>query len=69
MRKISYPRLKPIWFIEGNIGAGKTSLSKQIAEEFERKLILERFKDNPFLPKFYEDASRYAFPLEMFFGR
>lgn len=53
--------------IEGNIGAGKTSLSMQIAEEFEGKLILERFKDNPFLPKFYEDASRYAFPLEMSF--
>ena len=53
--------------IEGNIGAGKTSLSKQIAEEFGGKLILERFKDNPFLPKFYEDASRYAFPLEMSF--
>lgn len=53
--------------IEGNIGAGKTSLSMQIAEEFGGKLILERFKDNPFLPKFYEDASRYAFPLEMSF--
>ncbi len=53
--------------IEGNIGAGKTSLSMQIAEEFGGKLILERFKDNPFLPKFYEDATRYAFPLEMSF--
>lgn len=53
--------------VEGNIGAGKTSLSRQIAEEFSGKLILERFKDNPFLPKFYEDASRYAFPLEMSF--
>lgn len=53
--------------IEGNIGAGKTSLSMQIAEEFGGKLILERFKDNPFLPKFYEDAARYAFPLEMSF--
>lgn len=53
--------------IEGNIGAGKTSLSRQIADEFSGKLILERFKDNPFLPKFYEDATRYAFPLEMSF--
>jgi len=53
--------------VEGNIGAGKTSLSKQIAEEFGGKLILERFKDNAFLPKFYEDATRYAFPLEMSF--
>lgn len=53
--------------IEGNIGAGKTSLSKLIAKDFGGKLILERFKDNPFLPKFYEDAARYAFPLEMSF--
>lgn len=53
--------------IEGNIGAGKTSLSTKIAADFNAKLILERFKDNPFLPKFYEDAARYAFPLEMSF--
>jgi len=53
--------------IEGNIGAGKTSLATKIANDFNAKLILERFKDNPFLPKFYEDASRYAFPLEMSF--
>ncbi|MCZ4319263.1 2-amino-4-hydroxy-6-hydroxymethyldihydropteridine diphosphokinase [Aequorivita viscosa] len=53
--------------IEGNIGAGKTSLATKIASDFNAKLILERFKDNPFLPKFYEDAARYAFPLEMSF--
>lgn len=53
--------------IEGNIGAGKTSLAAKIANDFNAKLILERFKDNPFLPKFYEDAARYAFPLEMSF--
>ena len=53
--------------IEGNIGAGKTSLATKIAHDFNAKLILERFKDNPFLPKFYEDTSRYAFPLEMSF--
>ena len=53
--------------IEGNIGAGKTSLATKIAEDFNAKLILERFKDNPFLPKFYEDQHRYAFPLEMSF--
>ncbi|MBK5212068.1 MAG: 2-amino-4-hydroxy-6-hydroxymethyldihydropteridine diphosphokinase [Flavobacteriaceae bacterium] len=53
--------------IEGNIGAGKTSLAAKIAQDFNAKLILERFKDNPFLPKFYEDPARYAFPLEMSF--
>ena len=53
--------------IEGNIGAGKTSLAQLIAKEFNAKLILERFADNPFLPKFYEDMERYAFPLEMSF--
>lgn len=53
--------------IEGNIGAGKTSLTKLISEDFNAKIVLERFADNPFLPKFYEDNERYAFPLEMSF--
>lgn len=53
--------------IEGNIGAGKTSLATQIAHDFNAKLILERFADNPFLAKFYDDAKRYAFTLEMSF--
>ena len=53
--------------IEGNIGAGKTSLAKMMSDEFNAKTVLERFADNPFLPKFYEDEERYAFPLEMSF--
>ncbi len=53
--------------IEGNIGAGKTTLALKLAEDCNAKLILERFADNPFLPKFYKDQSRYAFPLEMSF--
>jgi len=53
--------------IEGNIGAGKTTLSAKISEDFNAKLVLERFADNPFLPKFYKDQNRYAFPLEMSF--
>jgi 2-amino-4-hydroxy-6-hydroxymethyldihydropteridine diphosphokinase len=53
--------------IEGNIGAGKTTLSNMISNDFNAKIILERFADNPFLPKFYEDNERYAFPLEMSF--
>jgi deoxyguanosine kinase len=53
--------------IEGNIGAGKSTLTKKMAQDFNAKTILERFADNPFLPKFYEDQSRYAFQLEMSF--
>ena len=53
--------------IEGNIGAGKTTLATKIAEDCNAKTVLERFADNPFLPKFYKDQSRYAFPLEMSF--
>jgi deoxyguanosine kinase len=53
--------------IEGNIGAGKTTLATMIAKEHNAKLILERFADNPFLPKFYDDPSRYSFPLELSF--
>lgn len=53
--------------IEGNIGAGKTTLATKISEDFNAKLLLEGFADNPFLPMFYEDQARYAFPLEMSF--
>jgi len=53
--------------IEGNIGAGKTTLATKIAEDCNAKVVLERFADNPFLPKFYKDQLRYAFPLEMSF--
>ena len=53
--------------IEGNIGAGKTTLASKIAEDFNAKTVFERFADNPFLPKFYKDQNRYAFPLEMSF--
>lgn len=53
--------------IEGNIGAGKTTLVHKISEDFNAKRVLEGFADNPFLPKFYKDAARYAFPLEMSF--
>ncbi|QSW90549.1 2-amino-4-hydroxy-6-hydroxymethyldihydropteridine diphosphokinase [Flavobacterium endoglycinae] len=52
---------------EGNIGAGKTTLVHKIAADFNAKTVLERFADNPFLPKFYKDQNRYAFPLEMSF--
>jgi deoxyguanosine kinase len=53
--------------IEGNIGAGKTTLARNIADQFNARLILERFADNPFLPKFYKEPDKYSFPLELSF--
>ena len=53
--------------IEGNIGAGKTTLAHLLSKHFNARLILEQFADNPFLPKFYEQPQQYAFPLELFF--
>jgi deoxyadenosine/deoxycytidine kinase len=53
--------------IEGNIGAGKTTLSHLLAKHYNARLVLEQFADNPFLPKFYENPQQYAFPLELFF--
>ena len=53
--------------IEGNIGAGKSTLSQMIAKDYNAKLVLEQFADNPFLPKFYKDKERYSFPLELSF--
>jgi len=53
--------------IEGNIGAGKTTLAHLLSKHFNGRLILEEFADNPFLPKFYENQQQYAFPLELFF--
>lgn len=53
--------------IEGNIGAGKTTLATMLAEKVGARLFLEQFADNPFLPKFYGDQERYSFPLELSF--
>ena len=53
--------------IEGNIGAGKTTLAKKIASDFDARLILEQFAENPFLPKFYAEPEKHAFPLELSF--
>lgn len=53
--------------IEGNIGAGKTTLAHLLQKHYNARLILEEFADNPFLPKFYENPQQYAFPLELFF--
>jgi deoxyadenosine/deoxycytidine kinase len=53
--------------IEGNIGAGKTTLAHLLSKHFNARLVLEAFADNPFLPKFYENPKQFAFPLELFF--
>lgn len=53
--------------IEGNIGAGKTTLAQLLSRHFKSRLILEEFAENPFLPKFYENPGQYAFPVELFF--
>lgn len=53
--------------IEGNIGSGKTTLATMLANDVDARLVLEQFADNPFLPKFYSDPEKYAFPLELFF--
>ena len=66
LRNIALEQFNYVAF-EGNIGAGKTTLATKIAEDFNAKTVLERFADNPFLPKFYKDQNRYAFPLEMSF--
>lgn len=66
LKDIKFPGINYI-AVEGNIGAGKTSLAGRMAEDFNAKIILERFADNPFLPKFYKEPIRYAFPLEMSF--
>ena len=59
--------LPPYVVVEGNIGAGKTTLARMLAERFNHRLVLEEFADNPFLPLFYRDPERYAFPVELFF--
>jgi deoxyadenosine/deoxycytidine kinase len=53
--------------VEGNIGAGKTTLSHLLAKHYNARLVLEEFADNPFLAKFYEQPKQYAFPVELFF--
>jgi len=52
--------------IEGNIGSGKTTLSKMLSRDNNARLLLEAFAENPFLPKFYREPSKHAFALEFF---
>ena len=76
IKKIKEQLLNPVYnsllsynniVVEGNIGVGKTSLSKKLSSDLNKNLILEGFKENPFLEKFYEDSKRYALNLELTF--
>ena len=55
------------YVIEGNIGVGKTTLVSMLAERYKSKAVFEQFANNPFLPKFYDDPDKFAFPLELSF--
>lgn len=63
------PPLMPYGYValEGLIGAGKTTLAKRLAQEWNAEVVLEEFADNPFLPRFYLEPARYAFSLELSF--
>lgn len=53
--------------IEGNIGAGKTTLAHALSTKLNANLVLEEFAENPFLAKFYKNPEKYGLPLELFF--
>lgn len=53
--------------VEGPIGAGKTSLTRKLAEHLGADTLLENAGDNPFLPRFYQEPKRYALPTQLHF--
>lgn len=57
----------PYIVVEGPIGSGKTTLAKMLSEKFSAELLTEKAEANPFLPRFYQDAQRYALPTQLFF--
>ena len=57
----------PYIVIEGPIGSGKTTLARLLSEQFSVQLLSEKAESNPFLPRFYQDAQRYALPTQLFF--
>ena len=57
----------PYIVIEGPIGSGKTTLARLLSEKFDVQLLSEKAEANPFLPRFYQDAQRYALPTQLFF--
>jgi deoxyadenosine/deoxycytidine kinase len=66
-RKPETPRSSKYIVVDGPIGVGKTSLTTLLAEELGGRLILERAEDNPFLPDFYREPSRFRFQTQTFF--
>jgi len=57
----------PYIVVEGPIGSGKTTLAKMLAERYPVDYLSEKAEENPFLPRFYQDAQRYGLPTQLFF--
>ena len=57
----------PYIVVEGPIGSGKTTLARMLADKFPVDYLSEKAEANPFLPRFYQDAQRYALPTQLFF--
>lgn len=57
----------PYIVVEGPIGSGKTTLARILADKFPVDYLSEKAEANPFLPRFYQDAQRYALPTQLFF--
>lgn len=53
--------------IAGNIGSGKSSLTRLIADELEWKPYFEKVNNNPYLKDFYSDMNRWSFNLQVYF--
>jgi deoxyadenosine/deoxycytidine kinase len=53
--------------VEGPIGAGKTSLARELAQHLRADALLELPEQNPFLARFYDDMARYALPVQLTF--
>ncbi|MHB2151036.1 deoxynucleoside kinase [Calditrichota bacterium LG25] len=53
--------------IAGNIGAGKTTLTRMLSQKLGWKAYYEKVIDNPYLEDFYKDMNRWSFHLQIFF--
>ena len=72
MSELAYQRLvsssnSMFVVVAGNIGSGKTTLTKKLSERLGWKPHFESVQDNPYLSDFYQDMSRWSFPLQVYF--